>query len=264
MDIIIIILTIISTYILSEVVDILTAFKIAKTCADNGYKYNFDSLKKASSCMEKEIMIYKFIGYIPIANVIASLIRNIDIINKINGMFLVDSINATGLLDKMDNLELDTYKKNPTGVTAISIEKLTDLRRERMYELKIKSSGKVGKAIFEIEDNIINIIKVVDVNIVLNNGIKMPDENVCDLIIDLIKQTMSVVYNAIPKSSQKAALIAVLEDIVVDIDEVLEKTKEEVKEVNIKEDLNDIKMYLENDKNMSLQSLDIEKRQSLK
>ena len=107
------------SYPVSYAMNTISAFKVIKDVADNGYKFNLDNLKdfyENYSVASEQLMKYR---NVPFINIAIALYGGISY--KTNRDNILLTLNTTDCFEKMTKEEEEYYSKNPDVFSAVLI-----------------------------------------------------------------------------------------------------------------------------------------------
>lgn len=142
-------------------------FDIVKDLANLGYKMTFDNSEKMQT-EEVSGIDDSFWGLLIPGYNLWFTYKMLDTLN-IEGEHLIDIFRVSGLIDKMSNLELQEYRKNPTAINALNITNIVKKRIASAKTLVVNDFGLEGTIIYDYEDGELNILETTGTLLYLND-----------------------------------------------------------------------------------------------
>ena len=149
------------SFFVSVGIDVIGTLKVNKAAADEGFKINnFKILKTAENMNKNTFNLAFLLLIIPILNIFLSLKRNSEII--LNPGERLDQYYIMGALEEMSDYEKEEYSKKPTGLNALLVKSLYEVKLQNAIKFKVNNStGKYEIYIDYDENENIRILKTV-------------------------------------------------------------------------------------------------------
>ena len=122
------------SYPVSLAMNTISAFKVIKDVADNGYKFNTDNLSEFKDNSPLSDQLEKFKN-VPFINMAIALYGGISY--KTNRDNILFALNTMQCLDKMTKEEEEYYSKNPGAISAIKINKGIAIEKPNIVKMPV-------------------------------------------------------------------------------------------------------------------------------
>ena len=235
-------LTWISTIGISWIMVITTLLKLYKEIAKSGYKMCTSQNKSEYQDIDPQNISILTL-FVPIINLIYSSKMTIHINQNMEDM--IYQLKILGVIEPMNELEIEEFEKKPTGLNAMLAPAKAQLRIDNAAKIIITKEGnKNGKIYFEFEENLkdVRILKVTGVAKELTE--EEQKERIKDFWDDFMKKIINNpnLFDNVYEVKESHIIIGSGES--KDKKEIIEEALKEIKNEEEKTDTTDKILYI--------------------